>query len=136
MMANFDAPSREECAAARIVSNTPQQALTLLNDPTFVEASRVFAEKVLASDCKSDEQRLDWAFERALARSAKSTEKESLLKFLSAQREHYESDAPEAAMIIKIGNAPAKEGKDQSEMAAWTQVCRVILNLNETITCY
>jgi hypothetical protein len=136
MMANFDAPSREECTAARIVSNTPQQALTLLNDPTFVEVSRVFAEKVLASECKSDEQRLDWAFERALARDAKLKEKESLLKFLGAQREQYQSDEPEGAKLIKIGNAPAKHGKDQQELAAWTQVCRVILNLNETITCY
>jgi hypothetical protein len=136
MMANFDAPSREECTATRIVSNTPQQALTLLNDPTFVEASRVFAEKLLASQCKSDEQRIDWAYEHALARSAKSKEKQSLLKFLSTQRQHYESDAPEAAKIIKIGNAPTKAQKAESELAAWTQVCRVILNLNETITCY
>jgi len=136
MMANFDAPAREECTAARIVSNTPQQALTLLNDPTFVEASRVFAEKVLAADCKSDDQRIDWAFQRALARSAREKENQSLLKFLKVQREYYQSDEPEAAKLIKIGNAPAREGKVRSELAAWTQVCRVILNLNETITCY
>jgi hypothetical protein len=136
MLANFDAPSREECTAARIVSNTPQQALTLLNDPTFVEASHVFAEKALASDCKSDDQRIDWAFERALARDAKQKEKQSLLKFLAVQREHYQADDQEAAKLIKIGNAPAKKDKDQSELAAWTQVCRVILNLNETITSY
>src|SRR4029077_11043655 len=115
MMANFDAPSREECTAARIVSNTPQQALTLLNDPTFVEASRVFAEKVLASDCKSDEQRLDWAFEKALARDAKQQEKQSLLKFLAAQREHYQTDNPEAAKLIKIGNAPAPKSNNDNE---------------------
>jgi hypothetical protein len=136
MMANFDAPSREECTAARIVSNTPQQALTLLNDPTFVEASRVFAGKVLAAECTSDEQRLDWAFERALARAAKSKERQSLLKFLSTQREHYQTDTPEAAKLIKIGNAPAPKTNSEIELAAWTQVCRVILNLNETITCY
>lgn len=136
MLANFDAPSREECTAARIVSNTPQQALTLLNDPTFVECSRVLAEKVVASDCKSDEQRLDWAFERALARDAKPKEKQSLLKFLSVQRDHYGSDNEEAAKLIKIGNNPTPKTDRDSELAAWTQVCRVILNLNETITCY
>jgi hypothetical protein len=136
MLANFDAPSREECTAARIVSNTPQQALTLLNDPTFVEASRVFAEKLIASDCKSDEQRLNWAFERALARPAKQKEKQSLLKFLAVQREHYGSDDQEAAKLIKIGNAPMPKDENRTELAAWTQVCRVILNLNETITCY
>lgn len=136
MMANFDAPSREECTATRIVSNTPQQALTLLNDPTFVECSRVFAQEIIASDAKSDEQRLDRAFERALARVAKPKEKESLLKFLSVQREHYGSDNEEAAKLIKIGNAPVAKNEKESELAAWTQVCRVILNLNETITCY
>jgi hypothetical protein len=135
MMANFDAPSRDECTAGRIVSNTPQQALTLLNDPTFVEASRVFAEKVLASDCKSDEQRLDWAFQRALARSAKAKEKQSLLKFLATQRVSCQSDSAGAEKLIKIGNSPAPK-RNEIELAAWTQVCRVILNLNETITCY
>jgi hypothetical protein len=136
MMANFDAPSREECTAARIVSNTPQQALTLLNDPTFMEASRVFAERVLASDCKSDEQRIDWAFERALSRDGKQKEKLSLLKFLEVQKAHYESDATEAGGLIKIGNSRAPKSDSPVELAAWTQVCRVILNLNETITCY
>jgi hypothetical protein len=136
MLANFDAPSREECAAARVVSNTPQQALTLLNDPTFVEASRVFAEKVLASNCNSDEQRLDWAYERALARDAKPIEAQSLLKFLTAQREHFQTDNQEAAKLIKVGNSEAPKYANERELAAWTQVCRVILNLNETITCY
>ena len=69
-------------------------------------------------------------------RDVKPKEKQSLMKFLATQREQYQSDEPEGAKLIKIGNAPAKHGKDQSEMAAWTQVCRVILNLNETITCY
>jgi hypothetical protein len=81
MLANFDAPSREECTANRIVSNTPQQALTLLNDPTFVEASRAFAASVLAAATSSDEQRLDFAFERALNRPATDKEKQSLLSF-------------------------------------------------------
>ena len=136
MLANFDAPSREECTAARIVSNTPQQALTLLNDPTFVEASRVFAQNVLASDCQTDEQRLDWAYERALARPAKQKEKQSLLKFLASQRENCKGNSAGAAKLIKIGNNPVQKGASPTELASWTQVCRVILNLNETITCY
>jgi len=135
MLANFDAPSRDECTAARIVSNTPQQALTLLNDPTFVEASRVFAQEVLGSDCKTDEQRLDWAYNRALARPAIQKEKQSLLKFLASQREDCQSKSTDAAKLIKIGNSPVPK-ESQTELASWTQVCRVILNLNETITCY
>jgi hypothetical protein len=136
MLANFDAPGREECVANRIVSNTPQQALTLLNDPTFVEASRVFAAKVLASNAASDEQRLDLAFERALARDAKPKEKQSLLKFLAAQKEHYAGDLEEAGKLLKTGLASAPTQARPAELAAWTQVCRVILNLHETITRY
>ena len=64
MLANFDAPAREECTATRNVSNTPQQALTLLNDPTFVEAARVFAARLLA-DAANDRARIDLAFQRA-----------------------------------------------------------------------
>src|SRR5437867_11025656 len=93
MLANFDAPAREECTANRIVSNTPQQALTLLNDPTFVEASRVFAARLLAAAGSSDEERLDAAFDSALARLAKDKERQSLLKFLAVQREHCQQNA-------------------------------------------
>src|SRR5207249_4460627 len=107
MLANFDAPAREECTASRVVSNTPQQALTLLNDPSFVEAARVFAAQVLAAAKKSDEQRLDAAFERALARPPCLKEKQSLLKFLEQQREHYQRDTEEPAQLLKIGIAPA-----------------------------
>ena len=136
MLANFDAPSREECTANRIVSNTPQQALTLLNDPTFVEASRVFAARLLAAEAVSDAERLEAAFQRALARSAKEKEKQSLLKFLAAQREHYQSNPDESPKLLKVGLAPTPQSVKQMELAAWTQVCRVILNLHETITKY
>ena len=136
MLANFDAPGREECTANRIVSNTPQQALTLLNDPTFMEASRVFAAHILQSDAATDEQRLDRAYRRALLRSAKPNEKASLLKFLAQQREHYRADAEEAGKLMRIGNAVEPRAANDAELAAWTQVCRVILNLHETITRY
>ena len=136
MLANFDAPSREECTANRVVSNTPQQALTLLNDPTFVEASRVFAAKLLDANCASDEQRIDLAFERALARPAKDKEKQSLTAFLAAQREHYQTNAEETPKLMHVGLAPEPKNAKATEVAAWTQLCRVILNLQETITRY
>jgi hypothetical protein len=136
MLANFDAPSREECTALRPVSNTPQQALTLLNDPSFVEAARVLAEKVLKASVKSDEQRLEWAYQRALGRSIKPAEQASLKKFLIAQREHLQSDKDEAVKIEKVGLAPVAQGADAIELGAWTSVCRVVLNLHETITIY
>jgi hypothetical protein len=136
MLANFDAPGREECTANRIVSNTPQQALTLLNDPTFVECSRVFAEHLLAVKCDSDEKRIDLAFERALARPAKPVEANSLADFLAAQRQQCEADREDSRRFVHIGNAPVPTNANIGELAAWTEVCRVILNLHETITRY
>jgi len=113
-LANFDAPSREESACTRNLSNTPQQALTLLNDPTFVEAAQALAHHLLASS-GSDDQRLELASQRALARALKPRELDSLRQFLGTQR---------------------ADAATHTELAAWTSVCRVILNLHETITVY
>jgi hypothetical protein len=96
-LANFDAPSREECACARNLSNTPQQALTLLNDPTFVEAAQALARKLLARP-GSDDQRLESASERALARPLKPRELDSLRQFLAEQR----ADAQAAAANTEL----------------------------------
>jgi hypothetical protein len=114
---NFDAPSREECTCTRNVSNTPQQALTLLNDPTFVEAAQALARNLLAHH-GSDDERLESVSERALARPLKPQELNSLRQFLAEQR------------------ATTQPAATNTELAAWTSVCRVILNLHETITVY
>lgn len=135
MLANFDAPSREECTALRPVSNTPQQALTLLNDPSFVEAARVLAAKVLRA-AKSDDERLDFIYRRALGRSIQSKELTSLKKFLAEQREHLQSDKDEPVKIQTVGLAPVAKESDVIELGAWTSVCRVVLNLHETISIY
>ena len=135
-MANFDAPAREECTCSRNLANTPQQALTLLNDPEFVEAARVFAQHLLASPAASDTARLEIAFQHALARPPKAKESESLTAFLGAQRAHYQSGEDDPRKLIGIGHTPVPEKIDPVELAAWTSVCRVILNLHETITRY
>jgi len=136
MLANFDAPSREECTAFRPQSNTPQQALTLLNDPTFVEAARVFAERMLKSGVTGDGQRLDAAFQRAVSRPASDAEKAGLLTFLNAQRDHYKAAPEEAAKLVGKGLKTTDPELDRAELAAWTSLCRVVLNLHETITRY
>ena len=135
MLANFDAPSREECTAARTQANTPQQALTLLNDPSFVEAARMFAEKILTNSA-DDAQRLDAAFEDALARAPRANERRSLTTFLATQREHFRATPEDAKATQTVGLAPVSSNIDSVELAAWTQVCRVVLNLHETITRY
>jgi hypothetical protein len=138
MLANFDAPSREECTAVRTVANTPQQALTLLNDPEFVEAARVLAAVILATPSASDAERLDALYLRALARPARAVERTSLLAFLDRMRRTYQESPEDAAKLLKVGRAtlPACVAGREVEAAAWTSVCRVVLNLQETITRY
>ncbi len=134
MLANFDAPSRDECSAQRVISNTPQQALTLLNDPTFVEAARLFAARMVGASA-NDADRLRHGFLRALSRQPKAAELASLQAFVATQREHYRAHPDDAPQLLQIGLAPRTSG-DPVELAAWTSVARVILNLQEVITRY
>lgn len=135
MLANFDAPSREEGTCSRSAANTPQQALTLLNDPTFVEAARVLAAQVLAGPARTDEERLAGIFQKALARAPRPAETRSLVEFLAGQRGYFKDNAGDAKKLVHIGLSPTP-AVDEPELAAWAQVCRVVLNLHETITRY
>jgi hypothetical protein len=135
MLANFDAPSREDGVCTRNLSNTPQQALTLLNDPTFVEAARVLAEHAMAQ-ASEDSGRLDVIFQRAVCRPPKDEERQSLGEFLQTNRSYYKSNPLDAHKLIHVGIAPVSDKADQPELAAWTSVCRVVFNLHETITRY
>ena len=136
MLANFDAPARDEAACTRNVSNTPQQALTLLNDPEFVEAAKILAAKILsAPTAASDESRIESIFQRTLSRAPKEREKQSLIAFLSSQRDAFKSSPDDAKKLLATGLKPAPGG-NAVELAAWTSVCRVVLNLHETITRY
>jgi hypothetical protein len=137
MLANFDAPSREECTASRIVSSTPQQALTLLNDPTFVEAARSLAEQSIAAHAKGDfAECLNEAFRRLLARPPSGRERDSLARFYEGQLAYYRGQPVEAIKAIRVGIHPAPGTIDPATLAAWTSVARVLLNLNETIVRY
>lgn len=130
----FDAPNREECTADRPRSNTPLQSLVLLNDPSYVEASRAFAENILRSGGSTARDRLDWAFRRAVSRSIKPAESEVLERLLQSHLDEYKSDASAANELLTVGAKPAPADLDKSELAAWTSVARTILNLHETIT--
>jgi len=134
MLANFDAPSREDCIALRTNANSPQQALTLLNDASFVEAARAWATRLLSEAGATDESRLNLAFQQSLARKIGEKEKGSLKTFLDRMRTEYKARPEDAAKLKKIGLTPAPAGVDDVELAAWTSVCRVLLNLHETIT--
>jgi hypothetical protein len=137
MLAGFDAPSREECTADRFQSNSPQQALTLLNDPTFVEAARAFAIRLLREKpAAPDAEKITHAMRLSLAREPKAGELESLGKFLATQRDFYQTKPDDAKAFLKTGLSDPGEGLDPAELAAYSQLCRVILNLHETITRY
>jgi hypothetical protein len=133
-LANFDASSREECVAQRSISNTPQQALTLLNDPTYVEAARVFAAKIITDGGPSTYDRLNWAYKHALSREPKPAELPVLAELLAKHRTQYATTRPSAEKLIATGDAPVAKDVDPVELAAWTSVARTILNLHETIT--
>ncbi|MFO0889408.1 MAG: PSD1 and planctomycete cytochrome C domain-containing protein [Isosphaeraceae bacterium] len=136
MLANFDAPPREECTAARNVANTPQQALTLLNDPSYVEAARVLARRLLTGRDSSDLDRVTLLFERALARSPGDKERQSLTAYLQEQRAFFRVHPSEAGQLVRVGQSPVPTDLSEPELAAWTMVCRVVLSLHETITRY
>jgi hypothetical protein len=129
----FDAPSREECTVERTRSNTPQQALVLLNDPSYVEASRVFAEKILGSGSTTPE-RVQFAYRTALQRHASDAELKVLTGLLEQHLRHYRAESQSAEELLKIGQRPRAADLPAPELAAWTSVARVVLNLHETIT--
>jgi hypothetical protein len=131
----FDAPSREECTAERARSNTPLQSLVLLNDPSYVEAARAFAEVVLRAE-GDDSRKLDLAFRRALSRPITPEESELLTKLLQSQIDHYRQHPEAAKDLLTTGARPSATDIDPVVLAGWTTVARAILNLHEVISRY
>ncbi|HTM51668.1 MAG TPA: PSD1 and planctomycete cytochrome C domain-containing protein [Bryobacteraceae bacterium] len=129
----FDAPTREECTVNRTNSDTPLQALDLLNDPIYVEAARVFAEHILKQGGRTAPQRLDWAFSQALSRKPTAQERDTLAELYEKALARFKAAPADAKRLIRVGDAPAPE-KSPAELAAMTAVARAILNLHETIT--
>jgi hypothetical protein len=130
----FDAPSREECTVNRVNSNTPLQALALLNDPIFVEAARVFAQNALKQGGALPAQQIGWAFERALGRKPNLEERRLLGGLYQRNLTLYQRDAKVAQALLHVGDAPLMQGATPARLAALMTVTRVILNLHETIT--
>ncbi len=134
-MLAFDAPSREECTAQRSRSNLPQQALVLLNDPTFVEAARGLANRILGDlPNAGDEERLTWAMRQVLQRKPDADELKALKSLLDRHRSHYADDPDAANAIAKVGQSPNRNGLAVQDIAVWTHIARVLFNLHETIT--
>ena len=133
-LATFDAPDREKCTVRRALTNTPLQALALMNDPAFVEAARALAQRVLLEGGKGDKPRVQYAFRLVTARRPSGKEVGVLRQLLGARRAEFRKDRPAAIKLLGVGESRWDKRLDASELAAWTTVASAILNLDETIT--
>jgi hypothetical protein len=133
-MTTFDAPSREFCVLRRSRSNTPLQALTTLNDPAFVEAAQALARRVARAPATDLKQRASRAFRLCLARAPQPKETERLVALYQSELANFKQNAAAAEKMANSELGKAPEGMDISELAAWTVVANVLLNLDETIT--
>jgi hypothetical protein len=133
-LATFDAPDREVCTVRRARTNTPLQALVLMNDPTYVEAGRKLAERVMHEGGATVEDRITWAFRLVLARRPSAEESAVLNDLFNRQLGRYRDDKPSAQKLLSVGESPRDESLDVVELAAWANVASVILNLDEAVT--
>ena len=129
----FDTPSREKCVLKRQRTNTPMQALITLNDEQFVEASRVFAERILKSDRTDFNDRLDYAFELATSRPSDDLRRNVLKSTYDEQLALFQKEPERAKQLIAVGDSKPDASIDPVEHATWTLLASMILNLDETL---
>jgi hypothetical protein len=128
----LDATSRETCTIRRVLTNTPVAAFALLNDPVYVEAAQALAREILQQDGDVD-SRAAYAFRRVLARHPTAGERQRLASLFESERDHYQADAEAAKNMAASGPGPEDDSHDMAELAAWTVVGNVLLNLDETL---
>ncbi len=132
-LSTLDAPDRETCTVRRARTNTPLQALVLLNDPTYVEAARRLAERGMA-DASGPEERLIFLFRHVLSRTPLPSEQSLLLDVFHNERRVFGRDRERATRLLRVGESLSNSGCDPAALAAWTVVASMILNLDEAIT--
>jgi hypothetical protein len=133
-LSTFDAPDREKCTARRSVTNTPLQALVLLNDPTYVEAARFLAARMLTEGGKTATGRINYAFRLATGRIPDARERAVLVEAAQEAVADYRLHSGQAAQLLTVGASRSDSRFNPGELAAWTTVASIILNLDETIT--
>src|SRR5262245_40552294 len=130
-LATFDAPDRETCTVRRARTNTPLQALILMNDPTYIEASRKLAERMLLEGGSTPEERITFAFRLATSRKPNPGELTILRRVLDQQLMRFRADQAAALKLLSVGESPRNDQLPPAELAAWSIVASVILNLDE-----
>ena len=130
-LSTFDAPSREFCTVRRLRTNTPLQTLTTLNDPVFFEAARALARRIVEDAGPDAAARVTYGFRRALTRQPAPQELDRLLAFWRMEVDRFQREPKSAVEVVKDDSGPSSQFP---ELAAWTMVANVLLNLDETIT--
>ena len=130
----FDTPNREICTVKRSRTNTPLQALALLNEVTWVEAARRLAERMLTDGGTTPEARITWAFRAVTARQPDAAELAALTKGLGSRLAAFQQHPEDAAALISQGSSPPVKGLDPAELAAHTVTANILLNLDESVT--
>ncbi len=133
-MANFDAPNREVCTVYENRTNTPLQALDLMNDVAFLEASRKLAERMMVEGGATPQQRIEFGYKLLLVRPPRPQELEILLASLQQTEARYENDGQAAHQMLSSGASPVRAGLDVRELAAFTTVASLLLNMDATVT--
>ena len=133
-MSTFDAPDRETCQVRRARTNTPLQSLVLMNDVQFVEAARKFAERVMVEGGSKPEERFVFAFRTTTSRTPKRYEQDSLLQLHKEYLKEFQAQPEDAEKLISAGEAPRDPKLPAADLAAWTMICHLLLNLSETVT--
>jgi hypothetical protein len=133
-LTNFDGPNREQLCAVRDRTNTPLQALQLMNDVQHFEAARVLAERVLSGGGKTTEERIKFLYRTVLARKPDADELRVVAGALAKQRDLYAADRDAAKKAVRVGESRPKGAAPDAEVAAWAMVCNLVLNLDEVVT--
>ena len=130
----LDATAREFCTVRETRTNTPLQALTLMNDVTFVEAARMLAQRMLIEGGTNPSERFKWAFRQVVSRAPNETELNVLRENLAKQQAYFRRNSQEATKLLSVGDKRNEAKLNASELAAYTTIASLILNLNEAIT--
>ena len=133
-MTLFDAGTREVCTTRRMPTNTPLQALVMLNDPQFVEAARKLAERIMKEGGTTDETRAKWAYRHVIGTAPSSGQLPILTELTSQQRGFFTTKSSDAEALLKVGDSPADPALDKTELATFTALAQVLLNLDSHIT--
>ncbi len=133
-MMNFDSPNREQCAVFENRTNSPLQALDLMNDVTFLEASRKFAERIIAEGGATPESRIEYGYKLLLARAPSPKQKQILLTTEARMAADFRNDPTAASQFLQQGESPMDRSADPTELAAWTSIASLLLNMDEAIT--